>query len=58
MAVLGRSLVLVIIYIIIYIYSRTLIIQTPVCRFNVKGVRINRFVRISELSDKIHYLAG
>ena len=42
----------------IYIYSRTSIIQTPVCHFNVKGVQINEFVRISELSDKIHYLAS
>ena len=42
-------------------YSRTsIIIQTPVavCHFNVKGVQISEFVRISELSDKIHYLAS
>ena len=41
-----------------YVYSRTLIIQTPVCHFNVKSVQINEFVRISELSDKIHYLVS
>ena len=41
-----------------HIYSRTSIIQTPVCHFNVKGVQINEFVQISELSDKIHYLAS
>ena len=41
-----------------YVYSRTSIIRTPVCHFNVKGVQINEFVRISELSDKIHYLAS
>ena len=28
------------------------------CHFNVKGVQISEFVRISELSDKIHYLAS
>ena len=39
-------------------YSRTSIIRTPVCHLNVKGVQINEFVRISELSDKIHYLAS
>ena len=39
------------------IYSRTSIIRTPVCHLNVKGVQINEFVRISELSDKIQYLA-
>ena len=35
-------------------YSRTWIIRTPVCHSNVKGVHdvINKFVRISELSDK------
>ena len=32
--------------------SRTSVIQTPVCHFNVKGVQISEFVRISELSDK------
>ena len=37
-------------------YSRTSIIQTPVCHYNAKGVQINEFVRISELSGKIHYL--
>ena len=42
----------------IYIYSRTSIIRTPVCHLNVKGVQINEFVQISELSDKIHYLAS
>ena len=41
-----------------YIYSRTSIIRTPVCHFNVKSVQINEFVRISELSDKMHYLVG
>ena len=41
-----------------YKYSRTSIIRTPVCHFNVTGVQINEFVRISELSDKIHYLAS
>ena len=39
-------------------YSRTSIIQTPMWHFNVKGVQINESVRISELSDKIHYLAS
>ena len=39
-------------------YSRTSIIRTPVCHSNVKGVQINEFVWISELSDKIHYLAS
>ena len=38
--------------------SRTSIIRTPECHFNVKGVQINEFVRISELSDKMHYLAS
>ena len=33
-------------------YSRTSIIRTPVCHFNVKGIGISEFVRISELSDK------
>ena len=37
----------------IYIYSKTSIIRTSVCHFNVKGVQINEFVRISKLSDKI-----
>ena len=46
------------IYIYIYIYSRTSIIQTPLCHVNVKGVQINEFVQVSELSDKIHYLAS
>ena len=27
------------------------------CHFNIKGVQISEFVRISELSDKIHCLA-
>ena len=45
-------------YIYVYICSRTSIIRTPVCHFKVKGVQINEFVRISELSDKIHYLAS
>ena len=40
------------------IYSRTSIIRTPVCHFNVKSVQISEFVWISELSDKIHYLAS
>ena len=39
-------------------YSRTSIIPTPVCHFNVKGVQINEFGRISELSGKMHYLAN
>ena len=34
-------------------YSRTSIIRTPLCHFNVKGVQINEFVWISEISDKI-----
>ena len=38
------------------LYSRTSIIPTPVCHFNVKGVQINEFACISELSDKIHYV--
>ena len=42
----------------VYIYSRISIIWTPVCHVNVKGVQINEFVRISELSDKIYYLAS
>ena len=29
-----------------------------VCHFNVKGVQINAFVQITELSDKIDYLAS
>ena len=33
-------------------YSRTSNILTPVYHFNVKGVQINEFVQISELSDK------
>ena len=43
---------------LIVLYSRTLTIQTPMCHFNVKGVQISEFVRISELSKKIHYLAS
>ena len=39
------------------IHSRSLIIPTPVCHFNVKSVQISEFVRTSELSDKIYYLA-
>ena len=39
-------------------YSRTSIIRTPVCHFNVKGVQINKFVQISELSAKMHYLGS
>ena len=39
-------------------YSRNSIIRTPMCDFNVKGVQITEFFRISELSDKIHYLAS
>ena len=39
-------------------YSRSSIIRTPVCHFNVKGVQINEIVWISELSNKIHYLAS
>ena len=48
------------VYVCMYIciYSRTSIIQTPMCHLNVKGVQISKFVRISELSDKIHYLAS
>ena len=34
------------------IYSRTSIIWTPMCHFNIKDVQI------SELSDKIHYLTS
>ena len=37
-------------------YSRTSIIQTPMCHLNVRGVQISEFVRISELSDQTHYL--
>ena len=37
-------------------YIRTSIIQTPVCHFNVQGVQINKFVSVSELSDKIQCL--
>ena len=33
-------------------YSRTSIIRTPMCHFNVEGVQISEFVRISELSNK------
>ena len=43
---------------LMYVYSRTSIIQTPVWHFNVKSIQINEFVRICELSDKIHYLAS
>ena len=43
---------------IVSLYSRTLIIQTPVCHFNVKGIQISEFIQISELSDKMHYLAS
>ena len=44
-------------------YSRTLIIRTPMCIFNVKifnvkGVQISEFVPISKLSGRIHYLAS
>ena len=39
-------------------YSRTLIIGTPVRHFYVKSAQINEFVRMSELSDQIHYLAS
>ena len=42
----------------IHVYSRTSIIQIPVCHFTVKGVQINEFVWTSELSDKIDYLAS
>ena len=42
----------------VYIYSRISIIRTPVYHFNIKGVQINELVRISELSDKMHYLAS
>ena len=35
-----------------YEYSRTSIIRTPLCHFNVKSVQISEFVQISELSDK------
>ena len=35
-----------------YIYSRTSIIRTPLCHFNIKSVQISEFVRIGELSDK------
>ena len=41
-----------------YKYSRTSIIRTPVRHFNVKSVQISKLVRISEISDKIHYLAS
>ena len=42
-----------------FIYSITSIIRTPVYHFNDKGgVQLNEFVRISELSDKMHYLAS
>ena len=47
----------IIYYMTICMYSRTSIIRTPVCHFNVKSVQINEFVQMSELSDKIHYLA-
>ena len=51
------------VYVCMYIciYNRTSIIQTPnksMCHLNVNGVQISEFVRISELSDKIHYLAS
>ena len=39
-------------------YSRTSIIRTPVCYYDVKGIQINEFVQISELSDKMYYLAS
>ena len=43
-----------------YMYSRTSIIQTSnrYATSILKGVQINEFVRISESSDKIHYLAS
>ena len=46
------------IYVYVCMYSRTSIIQTPVCHLNVKSVQINEFVWISELSDKMYYLAS
>ena len=47
-------------YVGMHTYSRHSIIRTPIymCHFNVKGVQINEFIWISELSDKIHYLAS
>ena len=41
-----------------FIYSITSIIRTPVYHFNDKGVQLNEFVWICELSDKMHYLAS
>ena len=35
-----------------YRYSRTSIIRTPMCHFNVKGVQISEFIQINELSNK------
>ena len=40
------------IYIHMHKYSRTAIIWTPMCHVNVKGVQVNEFAWISELSDK------
>ena len=39
-------------------YGRTSIIRILVCHFNVRSVQISKFVQISELSDKIHFLAS
>ena len=37
-------------------YIRTSIMQTTMHHFNVQGIQINKFVSVSELSDKIHCL--
>ena len=46
------------VYVCMCMYSRTSIIRTPLCHFHVKGVQISEFVQMSELSDKIRYLAS
>ena len=38
-------------------YSKTSIIQAPLCHFNDKGVQRNEFVRISKLSQLFSLLA-
>ena len=45
-------------YLVICKYSRTSITWTPKYHFNVKGIQISEFIRISELIDKMHYLAS
>ena len=46
------------IYIRIYTVGPRLSEHLRMCHFNVKGVQISEFIWISELSDKMHYLAS